>query len=100
MKKIFTAAIGSNGFGIYTDTQKLNTDIPYMGVATFKKFSDFDDAVDYAISTYNYQIITTHREDRFCDLDTLKANWWYFSKDFTKYEKEEPSRGQSSFSFR
>lgn len=80
--KRLLAVFSFNGVGIYTNQEKLHRDKSFIGKAESKSFIDYEEAVEYAIAQYNSKYAALSEISRTCYLDTLRPNWWYYSKDF------------------
>lgn len=78
----YMAVYSKKGVGIYTNQEKLLRDKSYIGEAESKSFNDYEEAVEYAIAQYNSKYVASSEISRTCYLDTLRPNWWYYSKDF------------------
>lgn len=78
----YMVVYNSSGIGIYTNQEKLLRDKLYIGKAECKNFNDYESAVEYVVGQYNSKYAASSENSTTCYLDTLRLNWWYFSKNF------------------
>lgn len=79
--KVFYSVFGINGFGVYTDYEKVLKAKQYLNAFNCKKHKTYLDAKSYAIASYNER---QESSDFLIRNDTdisLPYNWTVFRKD-------------------